>query len=941
MSLNDLYNDPVYNDILFYLSERGFSSSEDLASFDFDELFFVPGLSEELIESAKALFLSAKNSADESESKDEEPEAGSENVLPAGKKEYAQDLVITEIEACCEAMQQAIGSCESADDVNSKRRAIQISSLGIDEEMNLLAVCDEIEAYFKAKIETAFDNERKEREAKIAALANVPVEPIFREVSRGSAMITYCRKNGILSLAQLVDFDFENTKVHGLGKSSMEACKAAYQQAVQSLLSGSGVKPTTSFEGNNDPNVENETVVLSPDLAEPFRKAYYALDARARECLLRKAQGETLQEIGDRIWITRERVRQIINKTVRKLKKSCNGLIKALTNNSKKGFYTHEIRLVLPDSDELECFAYVIQESGPFSTTVFYLDFADKYVAAKEVTEDFYEKMASVSQVLIGDIVNYYNIIDDVEERLLSSGISFLDALDYMGYLLENGYRAIGDYIVRRQSTYRRICYVVIGEYFKNGIKLDNDPENEDIHRLKEIVKKEFSGFALDQSSRALTARVAPDLILCGRGRYIAVENVVYDEALFEEIVDYINESSAPSFYYSELFTAFSGRLYAETSVDNANYLHGMLKYLYPDTFRYERDLLVKLGKKRITFAERLSQMIKEEGGPVTRAAIESAFPGITDIRIANAMVLTPEIIQWEYHQYNHIENIQWNEKDYNALIDAIESVAASQKGYCSEKNLFDRVCELDAEFIQKNEMRSSQNVFYIAAYLLRDKYRFSRPHIAGRAFPIIDLNNVEVAKFFLGGKATLDYGELVELSETLGWAHGTFTMIQNAVEKDYIRIDLNDYIIKEHFSIDDDSLRGIKNELDLLTKENGYYGIFAVISYDRFPEVGFDWNEHLLQSIIETYSVGYKILEPNFRDRRYKRGIIVPQDNACKTYEDFIISQMKEDGISQIGKDAFSGYLRRKGLVMTATIPIELFEGDGVRLEGNYFVYS
>ena len=39
--------------------------------------------------------------------------------------------------------------------------------------------------------------------------------------------------------------------------------------------------------------------------------------------------------------------------------------------------------------------------------------------------------------------------------------------------------------------------------------------------------------------------------------------------------------------------------------------------------------------------------------------------------------------------------------------------------------------------------------------------------------------------------------------------------------------------------------------------------------------------------------------------------------------------------------KDAFSGYLRRKGLVLTATIPIELYEDDGLRIEGNYFVFE
>lgn len=96
-----------------------------------------------------------------------------------------------------------------------------------------------------------------------------------------------------------------------------------------------------------------------------------------------------------------------------------------------------------------------------------------------------------------------------------------------------------------------------------------------------------------------------------------------------------------------------------------------------------------------------------------------------------------------------------------------------------------------------------------------------------------------------------------------------------------------------------------------------------------------------MLQSIIENYDLGFRVLDPKTKDRRYKKGIIVFTDNPYRTYEAFVIAQMKKDGLSFIEKDAFSGYLKRKGLVLTATIPVELYEGDGLRLEGNNFVFG
>ena len=927
MNICELYESPEFKDILFYMNERGLFTLADLASFDFDELLFVPGVSEEAIAAARKKFLKVSDIPMASATAPEESEYRSSGAIP--QTELTEDVLNQQIEDCWNAMQKAVSSTKTLEEVNERRKMVNADNRKISISA-FSAVCDAIETFVQ-KDRNIMDSTEDGRKALIAALSNIPVEDVFREISRGSAMISYCKKHEYYTLEKLIDFNFENTKVPGLGKASMEACHKAYQQAVHLHLKNlaspvSDDRKTAAGKNNADEMAAS---------AEPYREAFYKLSTKARDCLLCKARGQTLQEIGEQFGITRERVRQIILKTVRNLRKPSSIMIKALANNTRSSFYTPDIRQVLSDADELECFAYALKENE----MVRYFSFADKYVLSSIIRHDFYAKLNVISQEMIGDIVNYYSIIEDIEDRLSSDGIPFLDALDYMGYLLEHGYKAIGDYVVKNQSTYKRICYTVIEEHFKCGIKLDNDPDNQDILLLKELIKKEFSGYTIKQSNRALTARITPDLILCGRGRYIAAENVVFSEPLFQEIVDYINVSSETSFYYSELFNAFSGRLLAETSVDNANFLHGMLKYFFPDAFRYERDLLVKIGKKRITFADRLSNMILAKGGPVTRTEIESAFPGITDIQIANAMVLNPKIIQWEYHQYNHIDNIRWSIEDYNLLIDAIETNTIAQEGYCSEKNLYDEFCKLDAEFIQNNCIHSSQNIYYISAFLLRDKYRFSRPHIADEGFPDIDLNNIEVAKYFLREKTKFSYQDLLQLSETLEWANGTFTMIANAIEKDYIKIDLNNYVSKMTFHLDIESLRLITRELEKLTRDTGYYGIFSVYNFDSFPSIGYEWNEYLLQSIIDNYRTGYRVLEPKVRDRRYKRGIIVPESSTCMTYEELIIAEMKRDNISNIEKDAFSGYLRRKGLVLTANVPIELMDGEGVRLEKNYFV--
>ena len=61
MTIQELYYDERFNNVVYFLSECGFSSLEDLKDFDFDELLFVPGVSEDIIEDVKKLYVDIQN----------------------------------------------------------------------------------------------------------------------------------------------------------------------------------------------------------------------------------------------------------------------------------------------------------------------------------------------------------------------------------------------------------------------------------------------------------------------------------------------------------------------------------------------------------------------------------------------------------------------------------------------------------------------------------------------------------------------------------------------------------------------------------------------------------------------------------------------------------------------------------------------------------------
>ncbi len=870
MTIKELLAEPQYECIVFFLSEHGYIYPHDLVGFDFDELFFVPGVTDEIFEKSKRILVEHID------------DNGTEN-LPLSQE------TVKEFDDSIEQLETVVSSTEASE------KTVVVPDQSIHNS-------SQIEDIDRSQL-----------------LSSISVKEAFENVPRSSAFLRFCREYGIENLFDLEQIDFSLIHVKGLGPSTILKIKEVFENKREAVLSGEIMIPK-----------------LQKTVYEWFDEVFSSFKERDLGCLLARSQGWTLQATGDLFGITRERVRQITAKAVRMLQAPCKAIVHTLAEN-RQFITTADIKAKFNEQNQIDVISFVLKNSE----FVVYFSFADKYVLSIVVPENWERRLSKIAVEIIGDSINYYDSLDVIDEQLSHYGVSFLDSMDYFGYLLENRYKALGDFVVKKAQAYRNICLSVIRRHFPNGIKLDMYEDNVDMAKLRSIVRKEFGDVKLPDNNRALMARVTPALILCGRGRYISPENSDFDISIIEQIVDYINGRSETSLYYSEIFTAFSGVLLAQTGIDNFNYLHGVLKYLYPDDFTFERDLMVKKGMKREDFDTRLEQLIKDHHRPVSRTEIQDRILGVTDIRITNSLIRIPKLIQWDYNEFNHIDNLCLNPEDIEKISTILCELTGEQKGYCSENKLFDVVSNKMPEFISRNAIQNSHNLFYIISYLFRNKYRFSRPHIASEEFPNIELTNANIAKVFTQQSERLFYPDLVEMGRRAGWSSGTLTMVINAVENDYCKVGLNDYILRKSFHIDVAAQEKISQAVSDLLSESGYYGIFAIYNYDTFPSVPYEWNEFLLQTVLEEYDLGFKILEPNTKDRRFKRGIIVSKSCECNSFEDFVIEQMKSDSVKTILEADFSSYLRRKGLVLTTSIPQEFYGGDGVRFENGSFVYD
>lgn len=184
-----------------------------------------------------------------------------------------------------------------------------------------------------------------------------------------------------------------------------------------------------------------------------------------------------------------------------------------------------------------------------------------------------------------------------------------------------------------------------------------------------------------------------------------------------------------------------------------------------------------------------------------------------------------------------------------------------------------------------------------------------------------------------------LNYEKFSRLATELGWAGGTSYAIFSDLEKDFIRVSENDYIRKIYFGISQALINSLSELLRGLVSKSGYFAFNSIFDYESFPKCSYKWNGFLLESLITEYNTGFRIIFPQIRDRRYQRGIIISNDSPFVTFEDLVLGTLIADGISTLSETELLKYLKMHGLIMTNSIPQELYECPKLPFKNEVFI--
>ena len=571
------------------------------------------------------------------------------------------------------------------------------------------------------------------------------------------------------------------------------------------------------------------TFDIQGEISRIFNKIYSR--SRVRSVIEERARRRTLNEIGEQMDITRERVRQIESKakrTFKHLESELKLMPKIFADlNGKEVISLEDLEIFGGEYADALVFLLKGEESGVFT----YDSLLEGFVFGdNDLSTRIQDYIDSLPDIIHKKEVG--KIIDSVYEEY---GIE----KEYAEKSFYDSYKITGDVYHRSRLSLSQIYESVLKKYYADGIHVYDD---EEIEYFRCHVHDDYGDISLPENNRAISARIADFCILAGRGIYIPKCEPLLSDELATEIYSYITENDSSILFIGNIFSVFEEKLEAE-GVNNKYYLQGILHELYGDKLYFKRDYVSK-DREFTSIYSSIISFVKASKYPVKKRELNEHFKGITEIMLLAAMN-DSEILNY-FGQYFHSSNLVIRESEKEYLSERLEMLLSDKDAH----HIKDIYAVLNAELpevFSRNAVDAPYRAFSLLEYIFRRQYKFSRPYIA--------LKNVEIGRPNERLREMLYSQDEFSVSDITEFARENHMQIQALIE--YIN-SLNDkFLLTDNNTLKSIEIIGLNDDIatkmeDIILEEiTDTVPIRDLQCASKFPHINVPWNEWLVYSTI------------------------------------------------------------------------------------------
>lgn len=571
------------------------------------------------------------------------------------------------------------------------------------------------------------------------------------------------------------------------------------------------------------------------DVLNQFIDSIYE-NEREKYVIEMRVQKQTLDNIGQKLGVSKERVRQIENKTRRKfslwLKKGALHSIVALNNGN--------------------CLIDENQQAKLFKTHMPVLHYL---FATSSKTENFNAiygaKLVIINSPLLPDT---FSVVDSVrrsvmclpnsfESDQLDEQISKLEAPNTMSstqikQCIELEYKLSGTLYHRSGLSLSEIYSHIIYKYYPEGIHLDST----EMVTFRQYIETEFGNVKIPDNNRAIYVIIQRNCILCGRGKYMLRSLVEIPFHLCQIIFLYIQNSNEVIFLTNILYYTFEKQL-LEAGITNKYFLQGIMRDQYGDKLFITRDYISK-DPNITSIYTTVIDYIQSFDYPVSKEQIKLHFSGLTEIMFS--LATSDENILNYYGKYIHISRLKITAKDVYYLRSVIQKLLM-KKSIIHNKDVYAFIQYDCPELLERLYTELPIHLYSVLEHYCKEDFSFQRPYISNFG---TEISNISDRLF-----AWIKNSKIVKINDIVDFCKNNHYQMTSLIN--YLNT-LNDrFLIISSDEIADINYIGITEELAkhvermILEEIDRCVYIADLDCIHEFPKVNVLWSEWLIYSVI------------------------------------------------------------------------------------------
>jgi RNA polymerase sigma factor (sigma-70 family) len=622
----------------------------------------------------------------------------------------------------------------------------------------------------------------------------------------------------------------------------------------------------------------------------------------------RYGMGLTLEETGKHFGVTRERVRQVAKKAVKKL-----------SAHIKRQHFAEIVKVLSPHE------AFITEEQlveivgSEYAFIVGLLKQEDLLLKYNDTLEMFF-----LSDIDKKDLKQVEEFFDDLPLLFPSSAFhqSLEEVLQTIG--IENPseevlqrmfekarYKRYGEVYSRSRLTMNQVLNYLFKHHIKEPLKVDEAGAA----YLQELAKHHLD-YDLGSTLRAIDARIrdAEDVILVDSATFMYFDSDNFDQVFISQVEDFLFAQFEKKEVVNteEIYEHFSDQVQS-LGIISKLHLYSLIRYYLDDKFIVGKGNTLNIFTSEnamLSREDRLIAFMKNHGGHCTKDQLLEVMKPLYKVDFAVAQ--SDKLIPWGTNSVILVENLKISKSEEEQLKQFF--LTGLEDGFTTANKLYrDMMFERKLSILLRNKGIDEPGKLPAIIKLLL-------PKVKGHTnFLYLDGCKYDSFDKVIEDKFTEEASrqEIRDLLVEYGYKEMMVGKIMKRIMEQglFTEVDFNVLYPTKKLNISEETLRAIKAYAEEAQGEKAYIAISTLQGYRRkLPPLEFRWNPFLLTSMLQL--CGYRQIKKNISDYRYDKLIVVKEDSPLQTFEDLIVYILEHEFTGNMHEYSIYDYLMEQGIL-------------------------